>query len=72
VQRVITTHHGTAQFPDIRTMVEADLRGWLPMMGVILTEEQIGRILQQSGISVPTLPLMGELRLMCRRISSPR
>jgi len=41
----ITTHHGVAQFPSIRTMVEADLRGWLPVMGVILTEEQIGRVL---------------------------
>lgn len=26
-------------------MVEADLRGWLPVMGVILTEDQIGRVL---------------------------
>lgn len=44
----ITTHHGTAQFPSIRTMVEADLRGWLPVMGVILTEDQIARILQEA------------------------
>jgi hypothetical protein len=29
-------------------MVEADLRGWLPVMGVILSEEQIGRILQEA------------------------
>lgn len=44
----ITTQHGTAQFPSIRTMVEADLRGWLPVMGVLLKEEQIGRILQEA------------------------
>lgn len=44
----ITTHQGAAQFPSIRTMVEADLRGWLPVMGVILTEDQIGRILQEA------------------------
>jgi hypothetical protein len=44
----ITTHSGTAQFPSIRTMVEADLRGWLPVMGVILSEDQIGRILQEA------------------------
>lgn len=44
----ITTHRGTAQFPSIRTMVEADLRGWLPVMGVMLTEDQIGRILQEA------------------------
>ena len=41
----ITTHTGTARFPSARSMVEADLRGWLPVMGVVLTEEQIHRIL---------------------------
>jgi SAM-dependent methyltransferase len=44
----ITTHRGAAQFPSIRTMVEADLRGWLPMVGVTLTEDQIGGILQEA------------------------
>jgi SAM-dependent methyltransferase len=44
----ITTHKGTARFPSIRVMVEAELRGWLPLMGVLLTEEQIGRILQEA------------------------
>lgn len=44
----ITTLHGTARFPSIRTMVEADLRGWLPVVGVILTEDQIGHILQEA------------------------
>jgi len=44
----ITTHHGTARFPGIRTMVEADLRGWLPVMGVFLAEDLIDRILQEA------------------------
>lgn len=44
----ITTYSGTAQFPSIRVMVEADLRGWLPVMGVFLTEAQIERILQEA------------------------
>jgi len=44
----ITTHRGTARFPSVRTMVEADLRGWLPVMGVQLNEELIGRILQDA------------------------
>jgi SAM-dependent methyltransferase len=44
----ITTERGTAQFPSIRVLVEADLRGWLPLMGVILTEDQIGRILREA------------------------
>jgi hypothetical protein len=29
-------------------MVEADLRGWLPVMGVDLTEEEISRILEEA------------------------
>lgn len=44
----VATHRGTARFPSIRTMVEADLRGWLPVMGVILSEDQIDRILQEA------------------------
>jgi SAM-dependent methyltransferase len=45
---VIDTQHGTARFPSIRTMVEADLRGWLPVMRIMLTEDQISRILQEA------------------------
>jgi SAM-dependent methyltransferase len=41
----VTTHHGTGRFPSIRVMVEADLRGWLPVMGVMLDEERIADIL---------------------------
>lgn len=44
----VTTHRGTARFPSIRTMVEADLRGWLPVMGVILGEDQIEHMLQEA------------------------
>jgi len=44
----VTTHRGTARFPSVRTMVEADLRGWLPVMGVVLPEEQIQRILEEA------------------------
>lgn len=44
----ITTVPGRAQFPSIRTMVEADLRGWLPVMGVVLAEDLIRRILQEA------------------------
>ena len=44
----IDTHSGTARFSSIRTMVEADLRGWLPVMGVILSEDQIDLILQEA------------------------
>jgi len=44
----ITTQNGTARFPSIRTMVEADLRGWLPVMDVVLPEELIQRILEEA------------------------
>lgn len=42
----IATHHGKARFPSVRRMVEADLRGWLPVMGVHLEEEAIAEILE--------------------------
>ena len=44
----ITTHPGTARFPSVAQMVEADLRGWLPVMGVNLTEDDIRRIVEQA------------------------
>lgn len=37
---------GRARFPSIRSMVEADLRGWLPVMGVELEDDVIGAILE--------------------------
>jgi len=43
----ITTRHGRAHFPSIRSMVEADLRGWLPVMGVFLDEDVIAQILKE-------------------------
>ncbi|MCB1685135.1 MAG: methyltransferase domain-containing protein [Pseudomonadales bacterium] len=39
---------GRAHFPSIRTMVEADLRGWLPVMGIFLPEERIDSILNEA------------------------
>jgi SAM-dependent methyltransferase len=44
----VTTHRGTARFSSTREFVEAELRGWLPMMGVILTEGETGRILAEA------------------------
>jgi SAM-dependent methyltransferase len=44
----ISTRHGKARFPSIRTMVEADLRGWLPVMGVTLPDELIEDILNDA------------------------
>ena len=44
----LVTRSGTARFPDVRTMVEADLRGWLPVMGVVLEDERIEEILAEA------------------------
>jgi SAM-dependent methyltransferase len=44
----VETHNGTARFPNIRVMVEADLRGWLPVMGVSLEEGLIQHILEEA------------------------
>ena len=44
----ITTGRGTARFPSLRVMVEADLRGWLPLVGIPLPEDQILRILGEA------------------------
>jgi SAM-dependent methyltransferase len=45
--RVITST-GTARFPSIRSLVEADLRGWLPVMGVLLREDTIQQVLREA------------------------
>lgn len=44
----ITSHRGSARFPSVREFVEAELRGWLPVMGVVLPEPQINRILAEA------------------------
>lgn len=44
----VSSQTGTAHFPDIRTLVGADLRGWLPIMGVDLPEDRIERILTEA------------------------
>lgn len=44
----VSTHPGTARFPSIGSLVEADLRGWLPVMGVMLEEETIQRVLEEA------------------------
>jgi SAM-dependent methyltransferase len=58
----VATRGGTARFPSIRDLVEAELRGWLPVMGVNLTESEIGAILAESEIVLaPYRSSTGEL-----------
>ena len=41
----VKTHGDIARFPSIRVQLEAELRGWLPLMGVNLEEEKIQEVL---------------------------
>ena len=38
----------SAKFPSSRQMVEAELRGWLPLFDIFLSEDEIGEILVES------------------------
>jgi len=44
----VVTDRATARFPSIRVLMEADLRGWLPVMGVPLPEDTILHILGEA------------------------
>lgn len=44
----VTTHIGKARFPDLRTMVLADVKGWFPLAGIELTDEQIDDVAKQA------------------------
>ena len=48
----ITTHTGTARFPDLKSMLDADLRGWLPVLGIMLGEEDIQQIYNDASDSL--------------------
>lgn len=45
---VFETKREQAEFPSTRTMVEVELRGWLPLFGIQLTEEKIADVLAKS------------------------
>jgi len=44
----IGTYLGTGRFSSVRSMVEGDLRGWLPVMGLQLPESLIHRDLDEA------------------------
>jgi SAM-dependent methyltransferase len=44
----VVTREGKARFPSIGALIEADLRGWLPVMGVHLDEDTIAGILDEA------------------------
>lgn len=44
----VTTHVGSGRFPTVNAMLESDLRGWLPVLGIDLPEGQIQKILGEA------------------------
>jgi len=44
----ITTRVGKARFPDVRTMVLADVKGWFPLAGIVLDENQTDEIVSKA------------------------
>jgi hypothetical protein len=58
----VTTRQGPARFPSTRELVEAELRGWLPVMGVVLPEHEISLILAEAeNVLAPYVARDGEL-----------
>lgn len=45
-------HQGPGRFPSIRVMVEADVRGWLPLVGIVLADDVIEEILQRAEVAL--------------------
>lgn len=46
----VTTQTRPARFPSVRVMVDAEVRGWLPLMGVTLDEARTSRVLEESEV----------------------
>ena len=44
----IMTQPGTARFPTIRSMLEADIKGWLPLFDVVLSDQEADRIYEEA------------------------
>ena len=44
----VRTHVGSASFPSVRAMVEAEVRGWLPTIGIDVTAPQLDRIVAEA------------------------
>lgn len=44
----VSTLHGNAQFPNVKTMVIADVKGWFPLAGIELTEQQIDDVVNRA------------------------
>ena len=48
ISPVVITHEGTARFPDIRSMVLADVRGWFPLAQIVLDDRQLEELIAEA------------------------
>lgn len=44
----IATHNNNVRFPDVQTMVLADVKGWFPLAGITLDNQQIDEVINQA------------------------
>jgi ubiquinone/menaquinone biosynthesis C-methylase UbiE len=44
----ISSRQGKANFPDVRTMVLADVKGWFPLAGFVLDDSQIDEVVSKA------------------------
>lgn len=56
----VSTLSETARFPSTRTMVEAELRGWLPLFDIHLSDPEIARVLSASDPVLAAYAVSGE------------
>lgn len=47
-EATVSSHHKMARFPNVRTMVLADVRGWFPFAGIHLDEETIEAVINET------------------------
>jgi SAM-dependent methyltransferase len=52
VSATIATIVGHGRYPDVRTMVEAELKGWMPVVGITLTATEIDRLVGEARIAL--------------------
>lgn len=48
----VALEQGPGRFSSIRTMVEADVRGWLPLVGIVLADDVIEEILRRAEVAL--------------------
>lgn len=53
----ISSHKGRANFPDVRSMVLADVKGWFPLADIVLDQDQIEEVVNEAEIALDVFVL---------------